>query len=115
VLEEETVSSSQKVVSIFEEHTDILVKGSREVEYGHKVCLTGGKSGLVLDCLVLSGNPADKTLAPKMMERHREIFGAVANEVAFDGGFASKGNLKALTTMGVQEVMFSKRCGGRGQ
>jgi IS5 family transposase len=111
VLGGETVPSQEKVVSIFEEHSDILVKGSREVEYGHKVCLTGGKSGLVLDCLILTGNPADQTLAPTMLERHGEIFGTVANEVVFDGGFASKSNLSQLKAMGVQEVAFSKRCG----
>lgn len=111
VLDGESVPSREKVVSIYEEHTDILVKGSREVEYGHKICLTGGKSGLVLDCLVLTGNPADKTLAPTMLERHREIFGTVAQEAAFDGGFASKASLNVLKTMGVREVAFSKRCG----
>jgi IS5 family transposase len=53
------VPAIEKVVSFFEDHTDIIEKGQREIVYGHKVFLTGGKSGLILDCLVVPGNPAD--------------------------------------------------------
>jgi len=111
VFEGESVPSSEKVVSIFEEHSDILVKGSRETEYGHKVWLTGGASSMVLDCQVTAGNPADSTLAEKILQRHCEIYGEVPLEAALDGGFASRSNLEALKDMGIQDVMFSKRCG----
>ena len=113
VLEGQSVPSSEKVVSIFEPHTDIIVKGGREVEYGHKVCLTSGESSMVLDCKVLEGNPADSTLASEMIERHREILGEVPREAAFDGGFASKANVRELKKLGVKDVAFSKRCGLR--
>jgi IS5 family transposase len=35
VLDGETVAANEKIVSLFEPHTDIIVKGSRQVEYGH--------------------------------------------------------------------------------
>lgn len=111
VLEGESVPSPEKVVSIFEPHTDIIVKGGREVEYGHKICLMSGASSLVLDCIVLEGNPADSTLAIEMIERHGEILGEVPGEAAFDGGFASKANLRELKKLGVEDVAFNKRCG----
>lgn len=111
VLEGEVVPSREKVVSIFEPHTDIIVKGGPEVEYGHKICLTTGASSMVLDCVILEGNPADKTLATEMIVRHREIFDKAPSAVAFDGGFASKANVAELKAMGVEEVVFSKRCG----
>ena len=59
VFNDETVPAQEKVVSIFEEHTDIIVKDRRETLYGHKICLTSGKSTLVTDCTILDGNPAD--------------------------------------------------------
>ena len=62
VIRGEKVPASEKIVSIFETHTDILVKGERDVIFGHKVCLTGGASSLILDCVVEEGNPADSTL-----------------------------------------------------
>jgi transposase, IS5 family len=35
VFQGETVAASEKIVSLFEPHTDIIVKGGRDVEYGH--------------------------------------------------------------------------------
>jgi len=59
----EAVPASEKIVSIFEPHTDIIVKDRRDTFYGHKVCLSGGPSNLITDCLIVKGNPADSTLA----------------------------------------------------
>ncbi len=47
------------VDSLFESLTDILVKDRRATYYGHKVCLTVGRSNLVTDGLITKGNPAD--------------------------------------------------------
>ena len=35
VLNSEVVPVGEKIVSLFEPHTDIIVKGRREVQYGH--------------------------------------------------------------------------------
>jgi transposase, IS5 family len=45
-------------VSLFEPHADIIVKGARDVQYGHKLNLLTGKSGLILDVVIEAGNPA---------------------------------------------------------
>jgi IS5 family transposase len=44
VLQGEEVPASEKVVSLFEEHTDIITKKRRETQFGHKVCLVTGAS-----------------------------------------------------------------------
>ncbi len=49
VLTGESVPAGEKLVSLFEPHADIIVKGSRDVDYGHKLNLTTGRSGLILD------------------------------------------------------------------
>jgi len=59
VIKGEQVAAVDKALSIFEPHADIIKKGQREIIYGHKVLVTGGKSNLILDCQVLEGNPAD--------------------------------------------------------
>jgi transposase, IS5 family len=107
----ESVSASEKIVSIFEPHTDIIIKGNREIEYGHKVCLTTGASALVTDVIVEQGNPADATLATKMIERQKAIFGKSPDQTSFDGGFATRANLTALRAIGVRDVVFHRRCG----
>ena len=58
VVRGEKVPASEKIVSSFEDHTDIIVKGQRDTQFGHKVFLTGGASNLILDCLIERGNPA---------------------------------------------------------
>jgi IS5 family transposase len=65
----EAVPNNEKVFSIYEPHTDIIVKGSRKVEFGHKVDFTGGKSNLILDCDILQGNLSDSGLYRPALER----------------------------------------------
>jgi len=107
----EQVPAKDKIVSIFEPHTDIIIKDRRDVLYGHKLCLATGASGLILDCRIEDGNPADATLAVEMVERQHDLFDRVPRQVAFDGGFASKDNLARLKQLGVKDVMFSKKRG----
>jgi IS5 family transposase len=111
VLEGQSVPAEEKIVSIFEEHTDIIRKDNRETFYGHKICLTGGASSMILDCTVLRGNPADTTLAKTMVDRQAEIFSRPPRQIVFDGGFASKVNLDEIKAAGVKDVAFSKRRG----
>lgn len=111
VIHGESVAAPEKLVSLFEPHTNIIVKDRRETYYGHKICLTGGTSNLILDCTILDGNPADSTLTETMLERQKEIYNCPPAKVALDGGFASKENLKTAKKQGVKDVCFSK---GRG-
>jgi len=111
VLNGESVPVADKLVSIFETHTDIIKKDRRDPLYGHKLCLSAGASGLVTDCVVENGNPADSTLAVEMIQRHETLYGSLPRQAAFDGGFASKANLDEIKDMGVEDVAFSKRRG----
>jgi IS5 family transposase len=74
VIRNETVDAQDKVVSIFEPHADIIVKDNLDTHFGHKICLTGGASNLILDCWILEGNPADTDLAIPMLDRQKEIY-----------------------------------------
>ncbi len=107
VFKGESVPADQKVVSIFEPHSDIIVKGQREVVFGHKIFLAGGKSNLILDCIIEKGNPADVELFPILLERHIERFDAPPRDLAADGGFASVANGQYAKAQGVANVAFS--------
>jgi IS5 family transposase len=111
IIHGESVPAFEKVVSIFEPHTDIIVKDNRETFYGHKVCLTGGSSNLIIDCVIEEGNPADSTLTDKMLDRQKDIYGRYPLKVALDGGFASADNLKYAQSKGIKDVCFAKRRG----
>jgi hypothetical protein len=87
------------------------MKANRLTEYGHKVCLTTGASAIVTDVIVETGNPADATLAVKMIERQKELFGKAPKQASFDGGFATRSNLAAIKALGVEDAAFHKRRG----
>ncbi len=111
VINDEKVPAAQKVVSIFEPHTDIIKKDRRDTYYGHKVCLTGGVSNFISDCLIVEGNPADSTLTCEMLDRHEQIYGHYPLNAALDGGFASKANLEAAKSRNIKNVCFAKKRG----
>jgi IS5 family transposase len=107
----EAVPSSEKLVSIFETHTDIIVKGGRDVHYGHKLNLTTGRSGLVFDIVVEAGNPADSERFLPMLERHIARQDTAPRQTASDGGYASIANLEQAKALGVDDVVFHKKRG----
>lgn len=113
VMAGEALPAADKLVSLFEPHADIIVKGSRDVDYGHKLNLTAGKSGLILDLVIEAGNPADSERLVPMLERHIAFWGAAPRQAAADGGFASRDNLAAAKSCGVQDMAFHKKAGLR--
>lgn len=111
VFDGETVPAREKIVSLFEPHTDIIQKGGREVEYGHKVTLSTGTSGLVLDAVIEAGNPPDTKCFLPMLNRHIDQYGAPPVSLATDGGYAQQDNLLRAKALGVQHVAFHKKKG----
>ena len=109
VFMDEKVPPQDKVVSIFEPHTDIIKKGNRETQFGHKLNLTTGRTGLVIDMVVEKGNPADSITAVRMVKRQEEIYGRPPRQTCFDGCYGSKDNLLEIKNLGVKDVAFHKK------
>ncbi|NOG83251.1 MAG: ISNCY family transposase [Planctomycetes bacterium] len=110
VLDGEKVEAKDKLVSIFETHSDILAKGKRKVVFGHKILLSGGKSNLILDCMIERGNWSDAEYFEKGIERLRKKYEVHPEEIATDGGFASKDNYDYAVSKGIKKVLFTKKC-----
>ncbi len=111
VIDAERVPATDKIVSLFEPHTDIIVKGQRDVQYGHKLSLSSGASGLVLDVIVEDGNPADSVCLMPLLQRHISHYGQAPRDLAADGGYASAANLADAKSLGVAHVAFHKPVG----
>ena len=105
------VPAGEKLVSLFEPHADIIVKGAGDVQYGHKLNLATGKSGLILDVVIEAGNPADAERFLPMLDRQIACCGVAPRQIAADGGYASLDNLKAAKARGVRDVAFHKKRG----
>jgi len=111
VLRGETVPADEKLVSLFETHADIILKGSRDPCYGHKLNLTSGRSGLILDLVIETGNPADSERFVPMLDRHIAFYGAAPRQAVADGAYATRDNLDHAKARGVADIAFHKKRG----
>ena len=107
-LQGKQVSNAEKVFSVFETHTDILVKGQREVEFGHKVLITRGSSNMILDHKVFEGNPSDKELLLTSIENIKANYQRTPQSTSNDGGFCSNANLEGCKKLGLTNIVFTK-------
>jgi len=107
----ESVPNKEKIFSIYEEHTDIIVKGKREAEFGHKVNLTTGRSNIILDVEIVDGNPSDSQLYEGVLERIKRDYDVTPRDVVTDGGYASLKNQEKAKERGVVNIVFNKIVG----
>jgi IS5 family transposase len=111
VIHGEKVPSSEKLVSLFEPHTDIIVKGLRDVQYGHKVNLATERHGFVTYFNIEDGNPADSTLYQPVLDACQSDYEITPNAVVADGGYASVDNVSQARQRGVKRAVFNKPVG----
>jgi len=111
IIGKEKVPSSEKIVSLFEEHTDIIIKGSRDIDYGHKINIASDAQGLLTSVFIEKGNPSDVERYFPVLDDHNSLYGCVPETVATDGGYASLANLEAGKAMGIKRPVFHKKKG----
>ena len=111
IYNEETVPAEEKIVSIFEPHTDIIVKGSRDVQYGHKINLATQQDGFITYLNIESGNPSDAILYQEVVQACQTDYQQVPNTVVADGCYASQDNVKQAKAHGVKKNVFTKPVG----
>lgn len=106
----EAVPAGEKLVSIFEPHTDIIKreKERKPVEYGHKVWLNEVDGGIVSHYRVLSGNPHDTQQWQPSLEAHLRTFGHAPEQASGDRGLYSEPNEQAARDLGIQHVVLPK-------
>jgi IS5 family transposase len=85
----EKVLVTEKIFSLFEPHTELLMRGRRNkpVEFGHKILLSETAEKFITDYCVFEHSPADNTLLPVVLERHERIFGRKPQTISADMGF----------------------------
>lgn len=110
VFEEQSVPAEEKLVSIFEAHSDIICRGKprKPAEYGHKVWLGEVEGGFIAQYTVLAGNPADKKQWQPTLARHQEQFGQPPWQASGDRGVHSPDNENFAEKLGVKRVVLPK-------
>jgi transposase, IS5 family len=108
---EGNTKSPDKLVSVFEPHTEIIRKGkaSKPTEFGKMVKLQETENQIVTHCQVFEEKPADTDLLVDAVAQHKELLGRTPELVAADAGFYTQANEKKLEEAGVTHVSIPNR------
>jgi IS5 family transposase len=111
VLQGEQVPAAEKIVSLFEAHTDIIRRGkeAKPVEYGHKIWLNEVEGGIVSHYRILEGNPSEEKQWKPSLKAHLQTFQRPPVQASADRGLSSDPNEKLAHDLGVKRVIIPKR------
>ena len=116
VLNGNLVPNDKKVFSIFEPHTELLIRGKagKEIEFGHMLEINQVECGLITHYTTHAKRPYEPPLLGPAILTHEKIFGYVPDVCAGDKGFYSKQTVIDLEELGVGKVCIPKK-GRRNQ
>lgn len=99
-----------KVLSVFEPHTEAIRKGkiAKPTEFGKLVTIQEAEHQIVTAYAVHATRPADMTLWTPALDRHIAIFGRAPDVAAADRGFSSVKNEEAALARGVRRVILPR-------
>src|SRR5215471_15187000 len=99
-----------KVLSIFEPHTETIRKGKIATpnEFGKLVTIQESEHQIITAYDVHAKRPADVTLWIPALERHEAMFGRPPDLAAGDRGFSSATNEQAAIDRGVRRVVLPR-------
>jgi IS5 family transposase len=100
-----------KVLSVFEPHTEAIRKGkiAKPTEFGKLVTIQEAEHQIVTAFEVHAERPADVALWAPALDRHQQIFGRAPALATGDKGFSSARNERAAADRGVRRVVLPAR------
>jgi IS5 family transposase len=107
VLQGQAVPAGEKVLSLFEPHTQIIprFKAGKPVEFGRKIRLDEVEGGIVTGYAILGpGGGPDQAYLKDSLEAHRRHFGRAPDLLAADRGMSSAANEELARQAGVEQV-----------
>jgi transposase, IS5 family len=101
---------ADKVLSLFEPHTEAIRKGkiTKPTEFGKLVTIQESEHQIVTAYEVHTTRPADMTLWTPALDRHITIFGRAPDLAAADRGFASAKHEDAALARGIRRVILPR-------
>ncbi len=111
IFDGEVVPASEKVYSLFEEHTELLIRGKagKPVEFGHKVLVAQTGEKFISHYRVLEQREEDNTLLPEVLDAHHSLFGEGPAVLAADKGFYKSVKQLAEPERDIETVSICKK------
>lgn len=112
IMDGQDIANKEKLLSIFEHETELINRGKIPVafEYGHRVYVAQGKSGMIVDWRVMDGGATDASEFEKLLARLKNRYGKI-KALSLDKGFWVHDAIK-LAEDSVELLAMSKK-GGR--
>jgi len=111
VIDGEVVPSKEKLLSLFEPHTQVIVrhKAGKPTEFGRKLLLDEVDGGIISRYEILEeGGGQDHPHLRASLEGHRQRFGKPPEVLAGDRGVSTPDNEKLAKEFGVKYVVLPK-------
>jgi len=94
----ESVPNEEKLFSVFEPHTELLIRGKagKPIEFGHMIQIQQGKEKFITDYDVFDKRPAEPALLEPALASHRSLFGSDPTCLAADKGYFEQETIQEL-------------------
>jgi IS5 family transposase len=114
VIEGKRVPNCEKLFSVFEPHTELLIRGKAQkpMEFGHMVLLQQVENKFISDYDVFEKSPSDESMVDGILKRHEKMFGRLPINFTADKGFYKSREQLATLRNGIANVSIAKK-GGR--
>jgi hypothetical protein len=101
VLLGETVPNEDKIFSIFEPHTELIMRGKQPnpIQYGHKVLVIEDAVGFICHYEVMANGALDQERVVPVMTKLQKRFGGKIESASFDRGFHTTDNQAKLAAI----------------
>lgn len=111
LLKGEVIPPDEKILSIFEPHTEWITKGkqNKKVELGHLVLVTTDQHSFIVDYKVMEKQKDAQQINDLANRIKTKFSDAVISSHSFDKGFWSKENLDNLEERQIGTVVLPKR------
>jgi IS5 family transposase len=111
VIEGTMLPPDVKLYSLFEEHTELILRGKagKPIEFGHKILLSQTGEKFIHYYQVLEKRVEDPDLLPGALAAHQELFGGYPNLAATDKGFYTSMNQIADLEKKITTVSIAKK------
>ncbi|HZL51484.1 MAG TPA: hypothetical protein VFC37_11110 [Terracidiphilus sp.] len=112
IIGERQVKNAEKLLSLYEDHAAVYVRGKAgaEVEFGSQLLLGEAESGVIVDWELVCGRPqADTKMLGRSLERMKQTStGQAIGQVSGDRGFDSAANRALLEQAGIYNAICPK-------
>ena len=89
IIDKEQVPNKEKIFSIFEPHTELLIRGkaAKPIEFGHMIQIGQVDGKFITEYGVFETKPVEYELIEPALEHHKRLFGDYPDTVTADKGY----------------------------